>query len=92
MTDKIPPSFQQLWENAEEISKKLFETTHPILVELISKVSRLNEIYEKPNNEEVMHTKARLIGEITFLLCGLTMKENMNIYQLLNDQVFLNSL
>jgi hypothetical protein len=92
MIDKTPPSFQQLWENAEEVSKKLFETTHPILVELISKISRLNEIYEKPNDEEVRHAKARLIGEITFLISALTMKENVNIYSLLNDQIFLNTL
>lgn len=92
MTDKTPPSFQQLWENAEKVSEKLFETTDPIIVELISKVGHLNELYSKEESEEIKHGKARLIGEITFLLCGLTSKENANIWSLLNDQIFLNSL
>lgn len=92
MTDNTPPSFQQLWENAEEVSKKLFDTTPPILVELVSQVSRLNEAFANKDSEDNKHLKARLIGEVVFLLTALTQKEDVNVYKLLSDQVFLNGL
>ena len=86
-------SFETLWEEAEQLTAKRYK--HLSHEQLIKEVTDLLTKYAKINmlggSELIGSLKNRLMGETLFALAALTLKDNLNIHPILEEQVLVNS-
>ena len=86
-------SFEALWEEAEQLTSKRYKhLSHDQLIkeitDLLSKYGKINML---GGSELIGSLKNRLMGETLFALAALTLKDNLNIHPILQEQVIVNS-
>lgn len=86
-------TFETLWEEAEQLTAKRYK--HMSHEQLVKEITDLLAKYAKINvlggSELIASLKTRLMGETLFALAALTLKDNLNIYPILEEQVIVNS-
>jgi hypothetical protein len=88
-------SFEDLWEKSEDMASKIHKTS--TLTDIINQISNLLNNYDKicssDISQEVMSSlKKRYVGEILFLISAISHKDNINIYEVLQEELSMNDL
>jgi uncharacterized protein with von Willebrand factor type A (vWA) domain len=93
LSEITPKTFEQLWEEAEQLTAKRYK--HMSHEQLVKEITDLLAKYAKINllggSELIGSLKNRLMGETLFALAALTLKDNLNIHPILQEQVIVNS-
>lgn len=80
--------FEELWEKCENLQKEINsnDSSQEIINELILKINLYKAIDAKIEMSEEDRTKikSRTLGEILLTLTGLSFKDNINVYEVLN--------
>jgi len=80
--------FEELWVDCENFYKdsKLITNTSTLLEELTLKISLYKAIDSKEEipEEDRQKVKSRILGEILLTLTGLSLKDNVNVYDSLS--------
>jgi len=88
--------FERLWEQAEEFQKEgsANSNVQQIIEELVMKISLYKAIDSKTEipEEDRKKVKSRTLGEILLTLTGLSLKDNINVYESLNMALQYRSL
>jgi len=84
--------FEQLWEQAEQLSVKAFAAQDKGVIELITSLLEdyRNLIDSELPQEVVVSLRKRCIGEIVFWLTVISAKDNINVYGALMEEIKLN--
>jgi hypothetical protein len=81
-------SFSELWEKSEQFHKEIGPPdSAQLLEELLLKINlykALEQKLETVASEDLEKTKSRLMGEILFTLTGLSLKDNINVFEVLS--------
>ena len=84
----MPISFSELWEKCENFyqESKLITNSENLLEELAIKTNLYKAINtnDKLSEIEVQQAKSRILGEILLTLTGLSLKDNINVYEALS--------
>ena len=87
-----PKTFDQLWEESEQLSLKQYKDKPTTTI--VKKLTELLSNYEKIEPLGMVEIKTslqkRYMGEILFLLSALSVRDNINIYPLLCEQIVIN--
>lgn len=94
MTNKQPIGFEELWNQAEVISNKVYKEQQPVdlvkeLNDLFSNYSQLDNNVKLPD-EVSKALKRQCIGQMLFIITHLSGKDNINIYSSLLEEMNLN--
>jgi len=92
-TTEAPPHFEALWNNAEEITHKMYygADTMQIIKDLEDQVARLRQIQESNVMPEIkLALKQQKLGEIIFTITALTKRDDINIYEHLQKEMLVN--
>lgn len=80
--------FEELWEQCENFyqESKLITNSQSLLEELDLKLNLYRAIDSKKDipEEERQKVKSRVLGEILLTLTGLSLKDNVNVYEALS--------
>ncbi len=80
--------FEELWEQCENFYKdsKLITDSNSLLEELSLKLNLYKAIDSKEEipAEDRQKVKSRVLGEILLTLTGLSLKDNVTVYEALN--------
>jgi hypothetical protein len=80
--------FEELWVKCEDFQKEATagSTVQGIIEELSMKISLYKAIDTKTEipDEDRKKVKSRILGEILLTLTGLSLKDNINVYEALN--------
>lgn len=80
--------FEELWEQCEKFyqESKLIADSQSLLEELDLKLNLYKAIDSKKDipEEERQKVKSRVLGEILLTLTGLSLKDNVNVYEALS--------
>lgn len=80
--------FEELWESCENFYKesRLITDSQTLLEELELKLNLYKAIDAKGElpEEDRQKVKSRILGEILLTLTGLSLKDNVNVYESLN--------
>ena len=80
--------FEELWEKCENFYKdsKLITDSKSLLEELDLKLNLYKAIDNKQEipEEDRQKVKSRILGEILLTITGLSLKDNVNVYESLN--------
>ena len=80
--------FEELWESCENFYKdsKLITNSKALLEELDLKINLYKAVDSKQEipEEERQKVKSRVLGEILLTLTGLSLKDNVNVYESLS--------
>jgi len=92
MTDDNIKHFEQLWEEAEQLSVKVFETKDKDVIQLITDLLEdyRNLIDSELPQEVVVSLRKRYIGEIVFWITLISAKHNIDVYGALMEEIKLN--
>jgi len=87
--------YEDLWEKAEQFHKEnssLNETIDDIIYELTLKIGLYKAIIQKSeiSEEDKKEAKSRLFGEILLTTTKLSLKENINVYEVLQNILMEN--
>lgn len=92
----MPPHFEDLWIKCEELQKDAYSasTVQVIIEELVMKINLYKAIDTKTEipAEDRQKVKSRVLGEILLTLTGLSLKDNINVYDSLNMALQYRSL
>jgi len=93
MADNIK-HFEQLWEEAEQLSVKVFETKDKGVIELITGLlENYRDLIDSELPQEVVKSlRKRYMGEIVFWLTLMSAKDNVDVYSALMEEMKLNAL
>lgn len=84
----MPISFEDLWNKCEELHQGIAqdEIVPTILSELLLKINLYKAIDQKSEIPETERQtiKSRTMGEILLTLSKLSLKDNLNVYELLS--------
>ena len=88
--------FEELWEQCENFQKDGGKVSDvPILLEELSLKLNLYQAIDAKTEipvEDRQKVKSRLLGEILLTLTGLSLKDNINVYEALNIALQYRSL
>lgn len=80
--------FEHLWEKSENFQKEALDhnSIQNIIEELMIKINLYKAIDAKVEipKEDAQKVKSRTMGEILLTLTGLSLKDNINVYEALN--------
>ena len=78
--------FESLWEKCEKLHQEADEgdNSQEIIDKLIMKLTMYNKMVEK-TDQIPQEIKYRLLGEILLDLTNLSLKEDINVYEALNN-------
>ena len=80
--------FEELWEKCEDFQKEasINDNVQSIIDELLLKINLYKVIDAKTEipEEDRQKVKSRTLGEILLTLTGLSLKDNINVYEALN--------
>lgn len=84
--------FEELWEQAEKLSVKVFANQDKGVIELITDLLEdyRNLIDSELPQEVVASLRKRYMGEIVFWLTSLSAKDDINVYAALMEEIKLN--
>lgn len=86
-------TFETVWNDSEKVVSKIYQNSS---VEDLSKlmihlINEYNLLSKSDLPEEIKSSlKNRHIGEIVFLLSGITQKDNINVYSVLKNETSMN--
>ena len=86
--------FEHLWEECESLSNNIYkdDSVEKVIEEIKSLLNDYKEIDGSNNPNEIkLSVKNRYLGEIVFLLTTLSIKDNINVYAALKEELILNS-
>lgn len=88
--------FEELWEKCEAFQKDAIgNNTADIMLEELSIKINLYKVIDAKQEiplEDRQKVKSRLLGEILLTLTGLSLKDNINVYESLNIALQYRSL
>ena len=85
--------FEELWEKCEELHKEAGTSISSSLMELDLKFSLYKKIdVQGFSNEEVEKIKSRVLGEILLTIANISLIDNINVYQALNEALQFRSI
>ena len=86
--------FEELWVKCEEFQKDLVNTSSNLLEEVSIKINLYKAVESKKEIplEDRQKIKSRLLGEILLTLTGLSLKDDINVYESLNIALQYRSL
>lgn len=89
-------SFSELWEKSEAFHKQNSseDSSNDILDEIMLKVNLRKAIEQKEgiSQEDKENAKSRLMGEILFSLTNLSLRDNINVFEVLQIALSQHSI
>ena len=80
--------FEELWEKCENFQKESASNMGPkfMIDELIMKLGLYKAVDAKADipDEDRQKVKSRILGEILLVITGLSLKDNINVYESLS--------
>lgn len=78
--------FEELWELCEQVHKEDNSSFESIIDELLLKINVLKVIEQRTeiSQEDKNQARSHLIGEILFILTNLSLKYNINVFEVLH--------
>lgn len=84
--------FEELWTECEDFQKKVVSHSevHHLIEELLLKISLYKAINARTGipKEEAQKIKSHSLGEILITLTGISLKDNINVYEALTMALF----
>lgn len=87
--------FEELYEQSEKLATKIHqtETTTELIASIMSVLNDYKDLATSKLPDEVKASlRNRYMGEIMFLFTAISMKDNVNVYAALQEEMRLNEI